>query len=94
MPFAPLQNQVVVCRIKGDAKNSSGLFIPNTSIGTSQEGEIVSVGATAKENRQRIAVQAKAGCRILPGKRPVTEIKFDGEDLMVMKESDIFGVMA
>ncbi|MCZ4354548.1 co-chaperone GroES [Roseovarius aestuarii] len=95
MPFTPLHDRVLVRRIEGDAKTSGGLFIPDTAKEKPQEGEIVAVGAGAKdEDGERIAMDVKAGDRILFGKWSGTEIKLDGEDLMIMKESDILGAMA
>jgi len=93
--FTPLKDRVLVRRIEGDAKTSGGLIIPDTAKEKPQEGEIVAVGAGAKdEDGERIAMDVKAGDRILFGKWSGTEIKLDGEDLMIMKESDILGVMA
>jgi len=95
VPFTPLHDRVLVRRIEGDAKTSGGLIIPDTAKEKPQEGEIVAVGAGAKdEDGERIATDVKAGDRILFGKWSGTEIKLDGEDLMIMKESDILGVMA
>lgn len=95
MSFTPLHDRVLVRRIEGDAKTSGGLIIPDTAKEKPQEGEIVAVGAGAKdEDGDRIAMDVKAGDRILFGKWSGTEIKLDGEDLMIMKESDILGVMA
>lgn len=94
MSFTPLHDRVLVRRIEGDAKTSGGLIIPDTAKEKPQEGEIVAVGAGAKdEDGERIAMDVKAGDRILFGKWSATEIKLDGEDLMIMKESDILGVM-
>jgi chaperonin GroES len=93
--FTPLHDRVLVRRIEGDAKTSGGLIIPDTIKEKPQVGEIVAVGAGAKdENGERIAMDVKAGDRILFGKWSGTEVKLDGEDLMIMKESDILGVMA
>lgn len=95
MSFTPLHDRVLVRRIEGDVKTSGGLLIPDTAKEKPQEGEIVAVGAGAKdEDGERIAMDVKAGDRILFGKWSGTEIKLDGEDLMIMKESDILGVMA
>ncbi|WP_299627701.1 co-chaperone GroES [uncultured Tateyamaria sp.] len=95
MSFTPLHDRVLVRRIEGDAKTSGGLIIPDTAKEKPQEGEIVAVGAGAKdEDGERIAMDVKAGDRILFGKWSGTEIKLDGEDLIIMKESDILGVMA
>ncbi|SEO16441.1 co-chaperone GroES [Palleronia pelagia] len=94
MSFTPLHDRVLVRRIEGDAKTSGGLIIPDTAKEKPQEGEIVAVGAGAKdEDGERIAMDVTAGDRILFGKWSGTEIKLDGEDLMIMKESDILGVM-
>lgn len=95
MSFTPLHDRVLVRRIEGEAKTSGGLIIPDTAKEKPQEGEIVAVGAGAKdEDGKRIAMDVKAGDRILFGKWSGTEIKLDGEDLMIMKEGDILGVMA
>ena len=95
MSFTPLHDRVLVRRIEGDAKTSGGLIIPDTAKEKPQEGEIVAAGAGAKdEDGDRIAMDVKAGDRILFGKWSGTEIKLDGEDLMIMKEGDILGVMA
>ena len=95
MSFTPLHDRVLVRRIQGDAKTSGGLIIPDTAKEKPQEGAIVAVGAGAKdEDGERIAMDVKAGDRILFGKWSGTEIKLDGEDLMIMKEGDILGVMA
>ncbi|WP_416882452.1 co-chaperone GroES [Marivita sp.] len=94
MSFNPLHDRVLVRRIEGDAKTSGGLIIPDTAKERPQEGEIVAVGAGARdEDGERIAMDVKAGDRFLFGKWSGTEIKLDGEDLMIMKESDILGVM-
>ena len=90
----PLHDRVLVRRIEGDAKTSGGLIIPDTAKEKPQEGEIVAVGAGAKdEDGERIAMDVKAGDRILFGKWSGTEIKLDGEDLLIMKESDVMGVI-
>ena len=95
MSFTPLHDRILVRRIEGDAKTSGGLIIPDTAKEKPQEGEIVAVGTGAKDqDGERIAMDVKAGDRILFGKWSGTEIKPDGEDLMIMKESDILGVMA
>ena len=95
MSFIPLHDRVLVRRIEGDAKTSGGLIIPDTAKEKPQEGEIVAVGVGARdEDGDRIAMDVKAGDLILFGKWSGTEIKLDGEDLMIMKESDILGVMA
>jgi chaperonin GroES len=84
-----------VRRIEEDEKTSGGLIIPDNAKEKPQEGEVVSVGAGAKDDAgERIAMDVKAGDKILFGKWSGTEIKIDGEELMIMKESDILGIMA
>jgi chaperonin GroES len=88
--FTPLHDRVLVRPIEGDVKTSGGLVIPDTTKEKPQEGEIVSVGAGAKdEDGERIAIDVKAGDRILFGKWSGTEIKLDDEALVITKESDI-----
>ena len=95
MLFTPLHDRVLVRRIEGDEKTAGGLIIPDTAKEKPQEGEVVSVGAGAKDEAgARIAMDVKAGDKILFGKWSGTEIKIDGEDLLIMKESDILGIMA
>lgn len=93
--FTPLHDRVLVRRIEGDEKTAGGLFIPDTAKEKPQIGEIVSVGEGAKNDTgARIAMDVKAGDRVLFGKWSGTEIKIDGEELMIMKESDVFGILA
>ena len=95
MAFTPLHDRVVVRRIDSEEKTAGGLIIPDSAKEKPQEGEIVSVGAGARdEDGDRIAMDVKAGDRILFGKWSGTEIKLDGEELLIMKESDILGVMS
>jgi chaperonin GroES len=95
MSFTPLHDRVLVRRIDGDEKTSGGLIIPNNAKERPQEGEVVPVGSGAKDDAgARIAMDVKAGDKILFGKWSGTEIKIDGEELMIMKESDILGIMA
>jgi chaperonin GroES len=95
MAFTPLHDRVLVRRLEGDEKTAGGLIIPDSAKEKPQEGEIVSVGAGARdESGARVAMDVKAGDKILFGKWSGTEIKLDGEDLLIMKESDILGVMA
>jgi chaperonin GroES len=95
MKFTPLHDRVLVRRIEGDEKTSGGLIIPDNAKEKPQEGEVVSVGAGAKDDAgARIAMDVKAGDKILFGKWSGTEIKIDSEELMIMKESDILGTMA
>jgi len=95
MMFTPLHDRVLVRIIESDEKTSGGLIIPDTAKEKPQEGEVISVGAGAKDEAgARIAMDVKAGDKILFGKWSGTEIKIDGEELMIMKESDILGIMA
>ena len=95
MNFTPLHDRVLVRRIEGDEKTAGGLIIPDSAKEKPAEGEVIAVGAGAKDDDgDRIAMDVKAGDRILFGKWSGTEIKIDGEDLLIMKESDILGIMA
>ena len=95
MIFTPLHDRVLVRRIEGEEKTSGGLIIPDNAKEKPQEGEVVSIGAGAKNDAgARIAMDVKAGNKILFGKWSGTEIKIDGEELLIMKESDILGIMA
>lgn len=95
MKFTPLHDRVLVHRIEGEEKTSGGLIIPDNAKEKPQEGEVVSVGAGAKDDAgARIAMDVKAGDKILFGKWSGTEIKIDSEELMIMKESDILGIIA
>ena len=94
MAFTPLHDRVLVRRIESEEKTSGGLIIPDSAKEKPQEGEVVSVGAGARdEDGDRIAMDVKAGDRILFGKWSGTEVKIDGEDLLIMKESDIMGII-
>lgn len=94
MKFRPLHDRVVVRRIESDAKTAGGIIIPDTAKEKPQEGEIIAVGAGARDESGKIvALDVKAGDRILFGKWSGTEVKIDGEDLLIMKESDIMGVI-
>ena len=94
MKFSPLHNRVLVRRIEGDEKTAGGLIIPDSAKEKPQEGEIVAVGTgERKDSGDLIPMSVKAGDRILFGKWSGTEIKLDGEELLIMKESDILGVI-
>ncbi|MEM8839936.1 MAG: co-chaperone GroES [Pseudomonadota bacterium] len=94
MPFNPLHDRVVVRRIESDEKTSGGLIIPDTAKEKPAEGEIVAVGAGARDDDgNRIPMDVKEGDRVLFGKWSGTEITLDGEELLIMKESDILGVI-
>ena len=93
--FTLLHDRVLVRRVEGDEKTTGGLIIPDTAKDKPHEGQVVSVGAGAKDKAGvRIALDVKACDRILFGKWSGSEIKIDGEDLMIIKESEILGIIA
>ena len=94
MKFRPLHDRVLVRRVEAEAKTAGGIIIPDTAQEKPQEGEVVAVGeGTRDEDGDRIPLDVKAGDRILFGKWSGTEVKVDGEDLLIMKESDILGII-
>ena len=94
MKFRPLHDRVVVKRLEGEEKTKGGIIIPDTAKEKPQEGEVVAVGAgTRDDSGKLIALDVKAGDRILFGKWSGTEVKLDNEELLIMKESDIMGVI-
>ena len=94
MKFSPLHDRVLVRRIEGDEKTAGGLIIPDSAKEKPQEGEIVAVGTgERKDSGDLIPMSVKAGDKILFGKWSGTEVKLDGEDLLIMKESDILGII-
>jgi chaperonin GroES len=94
MTFRPLHDRVVVRRIEADERTAGGIIIPDTAKEKPQEGEIVAVGPGARDEAGKLVpVDVKAGDRVLFGKWSGTEVKIDGEDLLIMKESDILGVI-
>jgi chaperonin GroES len=94
MDFRPLHDRVVVRRVDAEEKTAGGIIIPDTVKEKPQEGEVIAVGPGARnEKGELIALDLKAGDRILFGKWSGTEVKVDGEDLLIMKESDILGVI-
>ena len=94
MAFKPLHDRVVVRRIESDEKTKGGLIIPDSAKEKPAEGEIVSVGAGArKDSGELIEMAVKPGDKVLFGKWSGTEVKIEGEDLLIMKESDILGIM-
>ncbi len=94
MKFRPLQDRVLIRRVEEDAKTPGGIIIPDTAKEKPMEGEVVAVGPGARgEDGTLHPLGVKAGDRVLFGKWSGTEIKLDGEDLMIMKESDIMGVI-
>ena len=94
MKFRPLHDRVVVRRLEGEEKSKGGIIIPDTAKEKPQEGEVVAVGPGGRdENGKLIAIDVKAGDRVLFGKWSGTEVKLDGEELIIMKESDVMGVI-
>ena len=95
MKFRPLHDRVVVRRVEEDTKTKGGIIIPDTAKEKPQEGEVIAVGPGARdENGKLVPLDLKAGDRVLFGKWSGTEVKLDGEELIIMKESDIMGVIA
>jgi len=95
MNFRPLHDRVVVRRLTAEEKSKGGIIIPDTAKEKPQEGEVVAVGPGARdENGKIVELDVKAGDKILFGKWSGTEVKIDGEELLIMKESDIMGVIA
>ncbi|HEX8570141.1 MAG TPA: co-chaperone GroES [Caulobacteraceae bacterium] len=94
MNFRPLGDRVLVKRVDEEAKTKGGIIIPDTAKEKPQEGEVIAVGPGAKDDQGKlIAMDVKAGDRILFGKWSGTEVRLEGEDLLIMKESDILGVL-
>jgi chaperonin GroES len=94
MRFRPLHDRVVVRRIETDDKTAGGIIIPDTAKEKPQEGEVIAVGPGGRdESGKLIPIDVRAGDRVLFGKWSGTEVKIDGEELLIMKESDILGVM-
>ena len=93
--FRPLHDRVVVRRVESEAKTAGGIIIPDTAKEKPQEGEIVAIGSGARDESGKVVpLDVKAGDRVLFGKWSGTEVKLNGEDLLIMKESDIMGVIA
>ena len=94
MKFRPLHDRVLVRRIEGVEKTAGGIIIPDTAKEKPQEGEVIAAGTGLKSEEGKITpLDVKAGDRILFGKWSGTEVKIDGEDLIIMKESDILGIV-
>ncbi len=94
MNFRPLHDRVVVRRIESDTKTKGGIIIPDTAKEKPQEGEVIAVGPGARDDQGKVQpLDVKAGDRVLFGKWSGTEVKLDGEDLLIMKESDIMGIV-
>ena len=95
MAFRPLHDRVLVRRVEAEEKTAGGIIIPDTAKEKPQEGEVVSVGTGARNDTGQVTqLEVKAGDRILFGKWSGTEVKVDGEDLIIMKESDILGIVS
>ena len=94
MSFRPLHDRILVRRVSSEEKTKGGIIIPDTAKEKPQEGEVIAVGPGARNEAGQIqALDVKAGDRILFGKWSGTEIKINGEDLLVMKESDVMGII-
>ncbi|MBC6496790.1 MAG: co-chaperone GroES [Alphaproteobacteria bacterium GM7ARS4] len=94
MKFKPLHDRVLVRRIEGDEKTKGGIIIPDTAKEKPSEGEIIAVGdGEVRDDGKRVPLNVKKGDRILFGKWSGTEVKIDGEELLIMKESDVLGII-
>ncbi|MCS6922048.1 MAG: co-chaperone GroES [Elioraea sp.] len=94
MKFRPLHDRVVVKRVSAEEKTAGGIIIPDTAKEKPQEGEVVAVGPGARnEKGELVPLEVKVGDRVLFGKWSGTEVKIDGEELLIMKESDIMGIL-
>jgi chaperonin GroES len=94
MTFRPLHDRVLVKRVEAEEKTAGGIIIPDTAKEKPQEGEVVAAGAGAKDEGGKVTpLDVKAGDKILFGKWSGTEVKINGEDLLIMKESDILGIV-
>ena len=95
MKFRPLHDRVVVKRIEAEEKSAGGIIIPDTAKEKSSQGEVIAVGSGGRDEAGKlIPVDVKVGDRVLFGKWSGTEVKLEGEELLIMKESDIMGVIA
>ena len=94
MKFRPLHDRVVVRRVESEARTAGGIIIPDTAKEKPAEGEVIAVGPGARdESGKQVALDVKVGDRVLFGKWSGTEVKLDGVDLLIMKESDVMGVI-
>ncbi len=94
MAFRPLNDRVALRRLEGEEKSKGGIIIPDTAKEKPQEGEVVAVGPGARDEQgKRVPLDLKAGDRVLFGKWSGTEVKIDGQDLLIMKESDVLGIV-
>ncbi|MEW9310339.1 co-chaperone GroES [Labrys neptuniae] len=95
MSFRPLHDRVVLRRLEGEEKTKGGIIIPDTAKEKPQEGEVVAVGPGARDESGKLQpLDVKAGNRVLFGKWSGTEVKIDGQDLLILKEADILGIIA
>jgi len=95
MAFRPLHDRVVVKRLEGEEKTKGGIIIPDTAKEKPQEGKVIAVGPGGRDESGKLTpLDVKVGDHVLFGKWSGTEVKVDGEDLLIMKESDIMGVVA
>ena len=95
MKFRPLHDRVLIRRVEQEEKTSGGIIIPETAKEKPQQGEVLAVGPGARNDKgETVAPDVKAGDRVIFGKWSGTEVKIDDEDLLIMKESDIMGVLA
>ena len=94
MKFRPLHDRIVVRRLEGEEKTKGGIIIPDTAKEKPQEGEVIAVGPGARdESGKVVALDVKAGDRVLFGKWSGTEVRLEGEELLIMKESDVMGIL-
>jgi len=94
MNFRPLHDRVVVRRVDSETKSAGGIIIPDSAAEKPQQGEVIAVGPGARgDDNELIPLDVKSGDRVLFGKWSGTEVKIDGEDLLIMKESDIMGII-
>ena len=94
MKFRPLHDRVVVKRVENETKTAGGIIIPDTAAEKPQQGEVVAVGPGARDEAGKIvALDVKKGDKVLFGKWSGTEVKIDGQELLIMKESDIMGIV-
>ncbi|QEN86296.1 co-chaperone GroES [Labrys sp. KNU-23] len=95
MSFRPLYDRVVLRRLEGEEKTKGGIIIPDTAKEKPQEGEVIAVGPGARDESGKLQpLDVKAGNRVLFGKWSGTEVKIDGQDLLILKEADILGIIA
>ena len=94
MKFRPLHDRIVIRRIEGEDKTKGGIIIPDTVKEKPQEGEVIAVGPGARdESGKLVPLELKAGDRVLFGKWSGTEVKIDGEDLLIMREEEVLGIL-